>query len=93
MDFVARRRRLLAEVKTPVLLAAGAPLSRNYPANTWPFRADSNFLYFFDAPEPDSAAFLDDTEADGVRSVREAKMIKLHPIADAGWPQAGERIR
>ena len=38
----------------------------------------------------DSAAFLDDTEAEGVRSVREAKMIKLHPIADAGWPQAGE---
>ena len=59
MDFVARRRRLLEEVKNPVLLAAGAPLSRNYPANTWPFRADSNFLYFFDTPEPDSAAFLD----------------------------------
>jgi hypothetical protein len=40
----------------------------------------------------DSAAFLDDTEAEGVRSVREAKMIKLHAIADAGWPRAREGL-
>jgi Xaa-Pro aminopeptidase len=59
MDFVSRRKKLLEQVSHPVLLVSGAPLARNYPANTWPFRADSNFLYFFDAPEPDSAAFLD----------------------------------
>jgi cytosine/adenosine deaminase-related metal-dependent hydrolase len=35
----------------------------------------------------DSAAFLDDTEAEGVRSVNEADMIKLHPTADASWPK------
>lgn len=35
----------------------------------------------------DSAAFLDATEAEGVRSVNEAAMIKLHATADSAWPK------
>lgn len=41
------------------MLFAGNALSRNYPANTFPFRADSNFLYFFERPEAGSAALFD----------------------------------
>lgn len=63
MDFAARRRRLLASLQEPCLLASGGALSRNYPANAFPFRADSNFLYFFERPEAGMAAFLD--PADG----------------------------
>jgi Xaa-Pro aminopeptidase len=50
-------------VKTPVLLMAGGEVPRNYPANVSPYRADSNFLFLFDRPEPRSAALLD--PADG----------------------------
>lgn len=79
MDFASRRRRLLATLEGPVLLAAGAPLSRNYPANTWPFRADSNFLYLFDSPEPDSAALLD--PADGSVTL----FLPARTVEDALW--------
>jgi Xaa-Pro aminopeptidase len=34
-------------------------ISRNYPANPFPWRADSSFLYFFERPEPGSAALFD----------------------------------
>ena len=53
------RHDLLQAIDTPVLLMAGGHLSRNYPDNPFPFRADSNFLAFFSGPEPDSAALFD----------------------------------
>ncbi len=59
MNFAERRKRFLAALDGPVLLMAGGLLSRNYPANTFPYRADSTFLYFFERPEPGSAAFFD----------------------------------
>lgn len=59
MSFVQRRDRLLSSLDRPLVLFSGAALSRNYPANTFPFRADSNFLYFFERPEPGSAALFD----------------------------------
>ncbi len=62
MSFVARRERLLANLSRPLVLFAGGALSRNYPANTFPFRADSNFLYFFERPEAGSAALFDPQE-------------------------------
>jgi Xaa-Pro aminopeptidase len=52
---VARRRALLQKFPGPALLAAGAPRSRNYRANVYPFRAQSHFLYFTGAPIPGAA--------------------------------------
>lgn len=54
-----RRAEFLAAIDTPVLLFAGDWLSRNYPANWHPYRADSTFLFFFANPEPGSAALFD----------------------------------
>jgi len=58
-----RRAEFLARIDTPVLLFAGGWVARNYPANWWPFRADSTFLFFFPDPEPNAAALFD--PADG----------------------------
>ncbi len=54
-----RRRQFLGAIETPVLLMAGGWISRNYPANWSPFRADSSFLFFFPNPEPNAAALFD----------------------------------
>ncbi len=54
-----RRAEFLAAIDTPVLLMAGGWLSRNYPANWHPFRADSSFLFFFPHAEPNAAALFD----------------------------------
>ena len=46
--YVARRNRLKAKVKTGLILITGNSNSpMNYPANTFHFRQDSTFLYFF----------------------------------------------
>lgn len=79
MNFVHRRERLLARLQRPLLLFSGAALSRNYPANTFPFRADSNFLYFFERPEPGSAALFD--PADGAVTL----FLPERTLADALW--------
>ncbi|MEM9188586.1 MAG: aminopeptidase P family protein [Myxococcota bacterium] len=43
-----RRARLLEKLgDRPALVYAGSPVSRNYPAATYPFRASSHFLYLF----------------------------------------------
>ena len=54
-----RRAEFLAAIDTPVLLMAGGWISRNYPANWNPFRADSTFLFFFAEAEPNAAALFD----------------------------------
>ena len=54
-----RRAEFLNSLDGPVLLFAGGWMSRNYPANWWPFRADSTFLFFFPDPEPNAAALFD----------------------------------
>ncbi|MBK7860710.1 MAG: aminopeptidase P family protein [Archangiaceae bacterium] len=59
MSFADRRHRLLKKLSRGLLLFSGGAVSRNYPANPFPFRADSSFLYFFERPEPDSAAYFD----------------------------------
>jgi len=59
MGFADRRKRLMSSLKRPLLLWSGGPISRNYPHNPFPFRADSTFLYFFERPEPNSAALFD----------------------------------
>ncbi|MFZ5439793.1 MAG: aminopeptidase P family protein [Myxococcota bacterium] len=84
MNFADRRKRFLAALEGPVLLMAGGPLSRNYPANPYPFRADSTFLYFFERPEAGSAAFFD--PADG----RVTLFLPERTVADALWHGALE---
>ena len=51
--YVERRKRLASQLGSGLVLLPGndeAPM--NYPDNTYPFRQDSSFLYFFglDAP-------------------------------------------
>ena len=57
--FQHRRNQFLDRIQDPVLLMAGGEVARNYAANVTPYRPDSNFLFFFDSPEPGSAALFD----------------------------------
>ncbi|MFW6050652.1 MAG: aminopeptidase P N-terminal domain-containing protein [Myxococcota bacterium] len=60
MSVRARRERLAERVgRAPVLLMAGAPVPRNFPANPHPFRASSHFLYFVGRAPPGSAALME----------------------------------
>lgn len=63
--FVRRRRALargLGEV--PALIFAGGMRPKNYPANPFPYRADSHFLYLTGAGIPDAALLLHDGRAE-----------------------------
>ncbi len=84
MNYAFRRKRLLAGLESPLLLMAGGQLARNYPANVFPYRADGNFLYFFERPEPGSAAFFD--PADGKVTL----FLAQRTAADALWHGALE---
>lgn len=58
--YVGRRARLMEKVgKGVILLLGNSEASCNYPSNTYKFRQDSSFLYFFGLNEPDMAALLD----------------------------------
>ncbi len=55
-----RRNALKEKVSSGIGLFLGnADASMNYPANTYHFRQDSNFLYFFGLDFPDLAAIID----------------------------------
>lgn len=55
----SRRQRLAKLVDFPVLLWSGRSSSRNFPANTFPFRASSHFLYFAGLPLENAAIRLE----------------------------------
>jgi Xaa-Pro aminopeptidase len=56
----ARRNALRNEVKSGILLFPGnTEASFNYPANTYHFRQDSSFSYFFGLNQPDLAGVID----------------------------------
>ena len=58
--YVGRRARLMEKVgKGVILLLGNSEASCNYPSNTYKFRQDSSFLYFYGLNEPDMAALLD----------------------------------
>lgn len=58
--YTERRKRLRSQVKSGLLLFLGNEESpMNYPANTYPFRQDSTFLYFFGLDTPGLAAVVD----------------------------------
>lgn len=54
-----RRQRLAQHIDFPVVLWSGQPSARNFPANTYPFRANSHFLYFAGMPLMNAAIRLD----------------------------------
>lgn len=56
---VSRRQRLADLIDFPVLLWSGKRSSRNFPANKFPFRASSHFLYFAGFPLEGVAIRLD----------------------------------
>jgi len=101
IDTLRNRRQQLAElIDVPVVLWSGRSRPRNYPANPYPFRASSHFLYFAKIPLEKAAIrleagklalFMDDAKPDsalwhGEMPTRAeiAKMIG----ADAAFPMA-----
>ncbi|WP_346291176.1 aminopeptidase P family protein [Sphaerothrix gracilis] len=54
-----RWQRLAQQISAPVLIHSGQPQARNFPANTYPFRASSHFLYFAGLPLPHAAICLE----------------------------------
>ncbi|PZV09200.1 MAG: Xaa-Pro aminopeptidase [Leptolyngbya sp.] len=93
-----RRDRLAEMHPRPVVLWSGQAVSRNFPANTYPFRANSHFLYFAGLPLANAAIhlaggrltlFMDDTSPEaalwhGPSPSREA--IATDIGADAAYP-------
>ncbi len=58
--YQARRNALRAEVKNGIILFPGnTEAAFNYPANTYHFRQDSAFNYFFGLNQPDLAGIID----------------------------------
>ncbi len=58
--YAQRRRKLMEKVGDGLILFLGNQESAmNYAANTYPFRQDSNFLYYFGLDEPGLAAVMD----------------------------------
>jgi Xaa-Pro aminopeptidase len=53
-----RRVSLGDRLSTPVLLWSGLAPSRNFPANRYPFRASSHFLYFTGIPLQNAVVYL-----------------------------------
>jgi len=63
--FSLRRSALRQKLEgTPALVFAGGLRARNYPANVFPFRADSHFLYLVGAAIPDAVLLLDEDRAE-----------------------------
>ena len=57
--YLNQRRKKLAEIfPHPVILWSGHQLSRNFPANHYPFRASSHFLYFTNLSLPNAVIYL-----------------------------------
>ncbi|MBV9387377.1 MAG: aminopeptidase P N-terminal domain-containing protein, partial [Chroococcidiopsidaceae cyanobacterium CP_BM_ER_R8_30] len=53
-----RRQQLAQALDVPVILWSGSYSPRNFPANTFPFRASSHFLYLAGLPLPNAAIRL-----------------------------------
>ena len=54
-----RRQKLAKLINFPAILWSGSSSSRNFPANTFPFRSSSHFLYFAGLPIKDAAIRLE----------------------------------
>lgn len=60
----ARRKRLTGLVDFPVLLWSGGSPARNFPANRYPFRASSHFLFFAGLPMVNAVIRLEGDQLD-----------------------------
>lgn len=59
-EILRHRRQKLGElIDFPSVLWSGSPSSRNFPANFFPFRANSHFLYFAGKPLENAAIRLE----------------------------------
>ncbi len=54
-----RRQKLAKLINFPILLWSGGSSPRNFPSNLFPFRANSNFLYFAGIPLQNAVIRLD----------------------------------
>ncbi len=58
--YINRRKKLRDELSDGLILFLGnQEVPFNYPANTYSFRQDSNFSYFFGLDHPDLAGIID----------------------------------
>lgn len=58
--YAARREALRREIKSGIAVFLGnTEASFNYPSNTYHFRQDSTFSYFFGLNQPDLAGIVD----------------------------------
>lgn len=58
--YIQRRKKLREKMSSGILLFIGnQDVAFNYPANIYPFRQDSAFLYFFGIDQPGLAAIID----------------------------------
>lgn len=65
--YVERRKKLKEQVGSGVILLLGnEDSSMNYEGNTYPFRQDSTFLYFFGLNQPKLAAVIDIDEQEEI---------------------------
>ncbi len=77
-----RRARLVEQLGgTPALIPAGAPTSRNFPANVYPFRASSHFLYLVGHALPGAFALIE--------AARTRLFVEPPAEDDALWHGAG----
>lgn len=67
--YVRRRARLAARLSDPLVICAGHAPAHTYPANTYPFRAGSSYLYF-GGPPLEGAALLIEPGSDGIAGCR-----------------------
>jgi Xaa-Pro aminopeptidase len=65
--YAQRRKKLMQRVGNGIIVFFGnKESSMNYGANTYPFRQDSNFLYYFGHDVPDMVAVLDVQSGDQI---------------------------
>jgi Xaa-Pro aminopeptidase len=65
--YIERRKKLMQRVGNGLIVFFGnTESSMNYGANTYPFRQDSNFLYYFGHDVPDLVAVLDVQSGDQI---------------------------
>ncbi|HAG79737.1 MAG TPA: Xaa-Pro aminopeptidase [Cyanobacteria bacterium UBA12227] len=85
-----RRQRLAQFIHFPAILWSGHRSSRNFPANTFPFRASSHFLYFAGLPLENAAIYLNEgklelfiDEASPASTLWHGEMPKREEIAES----------
>ena len=80
--FRRRRAALGAQLRRPLVILAGHARARNYLANTYPFRAGSNYLYF-GGPPMEGAAWIIEPGCDGDKGCVLLRMPQT--VDDAVW--------